>query len=83
MLKIKLYRKNIYLLSIFNRCFIRLCGDRDLTFIISHIFLGRRKEKGWRGQTSLDIGVLYLPLVGLSLPLYLEVVATFGIHYFP
>jgi hypothetical protein len=41
------------------------------------------KEKGWRVQLSLDIGGLYLPLGGLYLPLHLEVVATFGIHYFP
>jgi hypothetical protein len=45
--------------------------------------LGGRKGKGWRVQISLDIGGLYLPLGGLSLPLNLEVVATFGIHYFP
>jgi hypothetical protein len=45
--------------------------------------LGGRKGQGWRGQTSLDIGGLYLPFGGLSLPLYLEVVATFGSHYFP
>jgi hypothetical protein len=45
--------------------------------------LGRRKRKGWRGQNSLDIGGLYIPFGGLSLPLYLEDVATFGIHYFP
>jgi hypothetical protein len=41
--------------------------------------LGGRKGKGWRVQLSLDIGGLYLPLGGLSLPLHLEVVATFGI----
>jgi hypothetical protein len=52
-------------------------------FIISHIFLGGRKGQGWRVQISLDIGGLYLPLGYLSLPLHLEVVATFGIHYFP
>jgi len=45
--------------------------------------LGRRKGKGWRVQISLDIGGLYLPLGGLSLPLHLEAIATFGIHYFP
>jgi hypothetical protein len=43
----------------------------------------RRKGKGWRVQLSLDIGGLYIPLGGLSLPLHLEVVATFGSHYFP
>jgi len=42
-----------------------------------------RKGKGWRIQPSLDIGGLYLPLGGLSLPLHLEVVATFGSHSFP
>jgi hypothetical protein len=36
-------------------------------FIISHIFLGGRKGKGWRVQLSLDIGGLYIPLGGLSL----------------
>jgi hypothetical protein len=51
-------------------------------FTISHIFLGGRKGQGWRGQPSLDIGGLYLPFGGLSLHLYLEVVTTFGIHYF-
>jgi hypothetical protein len=45
--------------------------------------LGGRKGKGWRVQISLDIGGFYLPLGGLSLPLHLEAVATFGIHYFP
>ena len=53
------------------------------SFIISRIFLGGRKGKGWRVQISLDIGGLYLPLEGLSLPLYLEAVATFGSQYFP
>jgi hypothetical protein len=57
--------------------------DLMQSFIISHIFLGGRKGKGWRGQPSIDIGGLYIPLGGLSLPLYLEVVATFGSHYFP
>jgi len=38
--------------------------------------LGGRKGQGWRGQPSLDIGGLYLPFGGLSLALYLEVVAT-------
>jgi hypothetical protein len=52
-------------------------------FIISHIFLGGRKGKGWIGQPSLDIGGLYLPFGGLSLPLYLEVVASLGSHHFP
>jgi hypothetical protein len=45
--------------------------------------LGGRKGKGWRVQISLDTGGLYLPLGILSLPLHLEVVATFGSHYFP
>jgi hypothetical protein len=40
--------------------------------------LGGRKGQGWRVQLSLDIGGLYLHLGGLSLPLHLEVVATFG-----
>jgi len=44
--------------------------------------LGGRKGKGWRIQPSLDIGGLYLPFGVLSLPLYFEVVATFGSHYF-
>jgi hypothetical protein len=43
----------------------------------------RRKGQGWRVQISLDIGGLYLPLGGLSLPLHLEDVSTFGSHYFP
>jgi hypothetical protein len=47
------------------------------------MFLGGRKGKGWRVKLSLDIGGLYLPLGGLSLPLHLEAVATFGSHYFP
>jgi hypothetical protein len=52
-------------------------GDNLMqSFIISHIFLGGRKGKGWRGQLSPDIGGLYLPFGGLSLPLYLEVVAS-------
>jgi hypothetical protein len=41
------------------------------------------KGKGWRVKSSLDIGLLYLSLGVLSLPLHLEVVATFGSHYFP
>jgi hypothetical protein len=41
---------------------------------------GRGKD---RELKSLDIGGLYLPLGGLSLPLHLEAVATFGSHYFP
>jgi hypothetical protein len=45
--------------------------------------LGGRKGKGWRGKPYLDIGGLYLPLGFLSLPFYLEVVATVGSHYFP
>jgi len=45
--------------------------------------LGGRKGQGWRVQLSLDIGGFYLPLGILSLPLHLEVVATFGSHYFP
>jgi len=45
--------------------------------------LGGRKGQGWRVQISLDIGGLYIPLGGLSLPLHLEVVATFGSQYFP
>jgi hypothetical protein len=45
--------------------------------------LGGRKVQGWRFQISLGIGGLYLSLGGLSLPLHLEVVATFGSHYFP
>jgi hypothetical protein len=45
--------------------------------------MGERKGQGWRVQISLDIGELYLPLEGLSLPLHLEAVATFGSHYFP
>jgi hypothetical protein len=57
--------------------------DLMQSFIISHIFLGGRKGQGWRVQISLDIGGLYLPLGGLSLPLHLEAVATFGSHYFP
>jgi hypothetical protein len=57
--------------------------DLMSSFIIYHIFLGGRKGQGWRVKTSLDIGGLYLPLGGLSLPLNLEVVATFGSHYFP
>jgi hypothetical protein len=44
--------------------------------------LGGRKGQGLRVKISLDIGGLYLPFVGLSLPLYLEVVAIFGSHYF-
>jgi hypothetical protein len=44
--------------------------------------LGGRKGQGWRGKTSLDIGGLYIPFGSLSLPLYLEVVATFGSHFF-
>ena len=51
-------------------------------FIISHILLGGRKGQGWRGQRSLDIRGLYIPLGGLSLPFYLEYVTTFGSHYF-
>jgi hypothetical protein len=52
-------------------------GDNLMkSFIISHIFLGGRKGKGWRGQPSLDIGGFYLPFGGLSLPLYLKFVAT-------
>jgi hypothetical protein len=57
--------------------------DLIKSFIISHIFLGGRKGQGWIIQPSLDIGGLYLSLGGLSLPLHLEVVATFGSHYFP
>jgi hypothetical protein len=57
--------------------------DLMKSFIISHIFLGGRKGKGWRVQLSLDIGGLYLPLGGLSLPLHLEAVAIFGSDYFP
>jgi hypothetical protein len=45
--------------------------------------MGGRKGKGWIVQISLDIGGLHLPLGGLSLPLHLEVVVTFGSHYFP
>jgi hypothetical protein len=48
-----------------------------------NLFLGGRKGKGWRVKSSIDIGVLYIPLGVLSLPLHLEVVATFGSHYFP
>jgi hypothetical protein len=44
--------------------------------------LGGRKGRGWRAKPSLDIGGLYIPFEGLYLHLYLEVVATFGIHYF-
>jgi hypothetical protein len=51
--------------------------------IISHIFLGGRKGQEWIVKPSLYIGGFYLPLGGLSLPLHLEVVATFGSHYFP
>jgi hypothetical protein len=57
--------------------------DLMSSIIISHIFLGGRKGQGWRVQHSLDIGGLYLPIGGLSLPLYLEVVDTFVNHYFP
>jgi hypothetical protein len=58
-------------------------GDNLMeSFTISHIFLGGRKGKGWRGKPSLYIGGVYIPFGGLSLPLYLEVVATFGSHYF-
>jgi hypothetical protein len=52
-------------------------------FIISYIFSGVRKGKGWRVQISIDIGGLYLPLGVLSLPLNLEAIATFGSHYLP
>jgi hypothetical protein len=48
-----------------------------------NFFLGGRKRKEWRVKSSLDIGGLYLPFGVLSLPLHLEVVATFGILYFP
>jgi hypothetical protein len=42
---------------------------------------GRGKDGEFK--LSLDIGGLYIPLGGLSLPLHLEAVATFGSHYFP
>jgi hypothetical protein len=42
---------------------------------------GRGKDREFK--ISLYIGGLYLPLGGLSLPLHLEAVATFGSHYFP
>jgi hypothetical protein len=59
-------------------------GDNLMwSFIISHILLGGRKGKGRRVKLSLDIGILYLPLGFLSLPLHLEAIATFGSHYFP
>jgi hypothetical protein len=48
-----------------------------------NLFLGGRKGQGWRVKSSLDIGLLYIPLGFLSLPLHFEVVATFGSHYFP
>jgi hypothetical protein len=48
-----------------------------------NFFLGGRKGKGWKVKSSLDTGVLYISLGGLSLPLHLEFVATFGSHYFP
>ena len=54
--------------------------DLMWSFIISRILLGGRKGKGWRFKISLDIGGLYHPLGGLSLPLHLEAVATFGSH---
>jgi hypothetical protein len=47
-----------------------------------NLFLGGRKGQGWRVKSSLDIGGLYLPLGGLSFPLHLKAVATFGSHYF-
>ena len=53
------------------------------SFIISHILLGGMKGQGLWFQISLDIGGLYLPFGGLSLPLYLEAVTTFESHYFP
>jgi hypothetical protein len=52
-------------------------------FIISYIFWGGRKGKGWRVKPSLDIGGLYIPLGVLSLTSHLESIATFESHYFP
>jgi len=40
--------------------------------------LGGRKGQGWRVKPSLNIGGLYLPLGGLSLPLDFEAETTFG-----
>jgi hypothetical protein len=55
--------------------------NKVLLYLIYSWVEGRGKDREF--QISLDIGGLYLPLRGLSLPLHLEAVATFGIHYFP
>jgi hypothetical protein len=42
------------------------------SFIISRIFLGGRKGKGWSVQISLDIGGLYLPISRYNPPISRE-----------